>query len=161
MDYLQLESFEELVVLGFGPALAGLGNGVGFSDLLGKVVGRRRRRRCGSGGSGESSQTREGHYGRVQEDGFGWVRVHGNHVYWVYHLCAFCLCSSDNNFYFKKYYIYTVLITITSRILISTLPIFLLTLLLLTLDPNLTVLKIKRKQQLQYKDGIVEKSPKS
>lgn len=56
-------------MLGFGPAFSRLGNSVGFSNFLRRVIGRRQRvgggRRCGgrSGGSwvGEGAEIRKGH----------------------------------------------------------------------------------------------------
>ena len=57
--YIQLKSFEELVVLRVRPALSGLGDGVGFSDLLVRILRRRRRIRGGDGGG--RSETGQSH----------------------------------------------------------------------------------------------------
>lgn len=41
MRAIQLKSFEELVVLFFGPALSRLGDGIGLPHLLARAIGRR------------------------------------------------------------------------------------------------------------------------
>lgn len=79
---LQLEGFEELVVLGLSPALSRLGNGVGLSDLLREILRRRRRRGRGRRGVDrrEGSETRQGHSGRIQVKALRRVRVFGYHT---------------------------------------------------------------------------------
>lgn len=66
---LQLKSFEELVVLGFGPALPRLGDGVGLAGLLGRVVHR----------IGEGSDARQTHSIWFQVHTLWRVRVFRHH----------------------------------------------------------------------------------
>lgn len=81
---LQLEGFEELVVLGLGPAFSGLGDGVGLPDLLRRIVGRRRRgggRRRRGGDCGEGAEAGQRHSVGVQVEALGRVRVFGYHTH--------------------------------------------------------------------------------